>query len=88
MGGMDYSEIERVLAPGDALVMYTDGVTEACNAAGELFGEPRLEALLSEAGRLDPEALTARIVEAVRVFEDGSPQTDDVTTLVVRLREA
>jgi len=88
MGGMDYSELGLVLAPGDALAMYTDGVTEACNPAEELYGEPRLESLLREVGRLDVETITRRVVEAVKAFEDGSPQTDDVTTLVVRLKDA
>jgi phosphoserine phosphatase RsbU/P len=86
MGGMDYSELGLVLAPGETLAMYTDGVTEACNPAEELFGEPRLETLLSDIGRLDVEEITLRIVAAVKAFEDGSPQTDDVTTLVVRLK--
>jgi serine phosphatase RsbU (regulator of sigma subunit) len=88
MGGMDYSELALVLRPGDALAMYTDGVTEACNATEELFGEPRLESLLREVGGREVAEVTAQIVEAVKAFENGSPQTDDVTTLVVRLRAA
>jgi sigma-B regulation protein RsbU (phosphoserine phosphatase) len=87
MGGMPYSEGRTTLAPGETLVLYTDGVTEACDVTGELFGEPRLEALLAQLGQQPVEAITGAVVAAVKAFENGSPQTDDVTSVVVRYGE-
>ncbi|MET4580116.1 PP2C family protein-serine/threonine phosphatase [Ottowia thiooxydans] len=71
------------LNPGDTLLLYTDGVTEAANPEGSLFGESRLNALASEykAPNSDfPEVL----LEAVRQFEAGAPQTDDITLVTAR----
>jgi sigma-B regulation protein RsbU (phosphoserine phosphatase) len=76
---------ERVveLRPGDVLVMYTDGVTEAMTPAGELFGEERLRREI-EKRREEPAAKIVRgIWEAVLAFEAGE-QEDDATLVVVR----
>jgi serine phosphatase RsbU (regulator of sigma subunit) len=61
-------------------------VTEAKSADGHWFGEPRLEAFLRAAGR--PAAvrtLSAELIDAVRQYEDGCAQSDDITCLTVRL---
>jgi sigma-B regulation protein RsbU (phosphoserine phosphatase) len=73
------------IAPGDRLVVFSDGVTEARNAREEEFGEARLvEAVLREGPR--PLALLpAAILAAVEGFT-GTPQADDVTLLVARGR--
>ena len=71
------------LAPGDSLLMYTDGVTEAMDAAGELFGEERLLAALSIAAP-DVVGLTAAIESAVAGFAQEAPQADDITLLAIR----
>jgi len=65
------------LSAGDSLFAYTDGVTEAQNAKGELFGESRLEAALKESGPLFVEA----IGKAVAEFVDGAEPSDDITML-------
>lgn len=81
-----YADAREQLAPGDVLVIYSDGVTEALNPAGEEFGEDRLVALV-EAHRDAPAAdLLDRLIDAVQDFAAGAPQHDDVTALVVKYR--
>lgn len=72
------------LAPGDTLVLYTDGVTEAMDAERRQFGEERLEALV-RAHHAEPAAqLVERVLSAVREHAGSAPASDDVTVLVVR----
>jgi PAS domain S-box-containing protein len=78
-----WEERRVVAAPGDAIVLYTDGVTDTRGADGERFGQDRLGALLQDAGGLEAEEIAARIDEALRAFERG-PQRDDVALLVLR----
>jgi len=71
------------LAPGETLLAFTDGVTEARSASGELFGSQRFEALLTGAsGPL--RSLLDRIEAAVQRHTGGAPQTDDITLLAAR----
>jgi serine phosphatase RsbU (regulator of sigma subunit) len=80
-----YEEARRTMRPGEWLVAVTDGVTEAQNVAGELYGGSRLEALLA---RLDPQTSAAAVIEAIRAdvaaFVAGAEASDDLTALVVR----
>jgi sigma-B regulation protein RsbU (phosphoserine phosphatase) len=71
------------LAAGDMLFLYTDGVTEAENRKGDLFGQERLEAALRAAGGLPARALIEHVVAAVNAFADGAPQSDDITCVAV-----
>jgi sigma-B regulation protein RsbU (phosphoserine phosphatase) len=81
-------EIAEVrLAPGDTLVLYTDGVTDAANAAGEEFGESRLLNTLEKHSDLAAGPLLEEIVGAVQQFSSGSEQQDDVTVVVARCLE-
>jgi sigma-B regulation protein RsbU (phosphoserine phosphatase) len=70
------------LQTGDRMVLYTDGVTEACNADEEEFGEQRLLTVLQENRRRSPEAIQKEILLAVSAFSHGTWQ-DDATLLVV-----
>lgn len=76
---MEFSESSLVLAPGDLVLVYTDGVTEAANANGQMFGEARLETLLAGDGGATAEVAIRSIADAVAAFEDGTAQTDDIT---------
>lgn len=78
----DLSEEEVLLVPGDALVLYTDGVTEARAPGGGFFGEERLHALLKSSTGLDADEIAGRIERAVLDFQDNEPH-DDVAVLVV-----
>lgn len=77
-----YREGELWLRPGDTLFLFTDGVTEAVDAREELFGEARLTAVL-DAHRAAPARLPEVVIEAVRGFEAGCPQADDITCVVL-----
>ena len=69
--------------PGDMLVLYTDGITEAQNAQETLFGEERLlEAARANLGRPALDVLNAVLAEVQR-FVDGAPQSDDITLMIV-----
>jgi len=72
------------LAPGDVLVAYTDGVTEAADARGELYGEARLEGLLTGLVDRTPRAIVAAIEAGVGAFVGSAPVADDTTLLALR----
>jgi len=84
MPQMSYEEKETVVAPGEGVLFYTDGLIEAHNPQGEMFGTPRLRGLLSE----DPESgrlLSATLIEELRRFTgEGWEQEDDITLLTLR----
>ena len=71
------------LGPGDALVFYTDGITESRNTAGETFGEERLMAVLRDVAGETSETIADAVVAAARRF--GTRLRDDVAVLVVRV---
>lgn len=79
-----YEEREIALQPGDRLVLFTDGVSEATDASGELFGEQRIEELVTAARNLDAHELQQTIVNASTAFSGGEIE-DDVTLVVVAL---
>jgi phosphoserine phosphatase len=72
------------LAPGDLLVLLSDGVFETFAPDGEGFGEDRVEAVLRDHHREPTEALSARLLDAVRAFARGAAQADDVTMVLVK----
>jgi serine phosphatase RsbU (regulator of sigma subunit) len=72
------------LAPGDWIVFATDGVTEAFSAAGEVFGNDRLEARLAELAATDPGEMIAGVSATITEFAQGVPQSDDLTGLALR----
>ena len=81
-----YEEETVRLEDGDALVVFSDGVTEALNAAGEEFGEERLIPCVTANCGGTPEALLDCILSTVRTFAASAVQNDDVTALVLRYR--
>jgi sigma-B regulation protein RsbU (phosphoserine phosphatase) len=82
----EFSETTAQLNPGDVLVFYTDGVVEAVDGQGEMFGFERLRQLLDETRLRRPRSLTRQIVRAVRAFTGDAPQSDDITLVVLRRR--
>jgi sigma-B regulation protein RsbU (phosphoserine phosphatase) len=80
---VDLEEEAVEFSPGDTMILYTDGVTEAINADEQPFGEERLKAILaSNAGARAEEIVTA-IADAVHSFAGSEPQADDFTILAV-----
>ena len=72
------------LEPGDTLVLFSDGVTEAQNVVDEEFGEARLLDVLRAAAAEPAAALIERVMAAIDAFAGGAPQFDDITLLVAR----
>jgi serine phosphatase RsbU (regulator of sigma subunit) len=77
-----YEDRSAVLDPGDLLLVYTDGVTDARDPSGAFFGEDRLRELAASAAGADPDALATAIVQAVREHRAGADPFDDLTLLV------
>jgi len=75
------------LMKDDILVAYTDGITEAANPAGELWGEQRLAELLRSSTAMTSGEIVEKILTAVTEFANGEPQRDDVTLVVMKVQE-
>ncbi|MBW7920592.1 MAG: serine/threonine-protein phosphatase [Rubellimicrobium sp.] len=82
--GEPFTAAEIALAPGDLLLAYTDGVTEATDPQQTLFGEARLRAAVEAAQSGGPDALVAALVQVLEGFAAGSEQADDITLLALR----
>jgi serine phosphatase RsbU (regulator of sigma subunit) len=82
----NYAVAEVRLNPGDKLVVYTDGVTEAQNAAGEFFGKKRLQETVADHAAEPCQAVHDAIQTAVSAFTQGAEQSDDITLLVLEYR--
>jgi sigma-B regulation protein RsbU (phosphoserine phosphatase) len=80
----EFQEHTVSLSPGDTLIMYTDGVTEAMNAEGELFGEAHLHEVASRNCGIEPSDMVAAINEAVAAHVGEEPASDDATLIVIR----
>jgi len=76
------------LEPGDTLVLFSDGVTEAMDPQEDLFGMPRLLQLLTGHSETPLDELQKLVLEAVENFARGASQADDLTLLMVRYRAA
>ena len=76
----------ETLVPGDLLVTYTDGVTEAADEEDELYGEERLVDVLGSCHNLHPEVVVRRVLEDVGEHAGMAPQSDDITLLTIRYK--
>jgi sigma-B regulation protein RsbU (phosphoserine phosphatase) len=81
-----YEQHELELQSGDALIFYTDGVTEAMNQYSEEFGLERLLAVIGAASSTSAENIRNIIYEAVLQFAGDTPQADDLTLVVVKVK--
>jgi phosphoserine phosphatase RsbU/P len=84
----EYTTASVKLEPGDTLVLFSDGVTEAMDPDDQLFGAPRLKEVLTGLMDTPLEEIQKKVLESVENFSRGAPQTDDVTLLLVRYRAA
>ena len=82
---VEYEERQMTLDAGDTLLLYTDGVTEARNQAGEMYGERRLSQLVEENAHLSAQELLDRIYETAQEWGRGVVQYDDVTAVVMKV---
>jgi serine phosphatase RsbU (regulator of sigma subunit) len=82
-------EEDRIeLRKGDALVFYTDGITEAMDQHSDLFGDARLGRLLTEHGHLDAADLRERILREIEAFVGAADQHDDMTMILIKVEES
>lgn len=84
MPGAEVGSTTIELQPGDSLVLYSDGVSEAYNAADQMFEESGLLECLKQAGGRSAGELAADVLQAVRRFAGDHPQSDDITVVTVR----
>ena len=82
--GFEYPSGHRTMAPGERLCVVTDGITEAMNPRGELYGAARLKALLAGLGSAAPDAIVTALGNDVREFAGTAEQSDDLTLLCIR----
>ena len=82
-----YREKRTKLKPGDKLVLYTDGVTEAQDAAEEFFGDDRLLSVIAREKEHDQQEIVTAIRQAVNDFENGKDHYDDATILALSFKD-
>jgi sigma-B regulation protein RsbU (phosphoserine phosphatase) len=81
--GLEVPRVSLQLEPGDSLVLYTDGVTEAMNEKDEFFGDERLLGLLAEPRTSAAETVSS-VVSALRAFVGKREAADDIAILALR----
>jgi sigma-B regulation protein RsbU (phosphoserine phosphatase) len=79
-----YEQAEVNLSPGDLLVIYTDGFSEAMNPNLEEWGEERLIHAIAACNCLPAKDSIAKIMQAADAFASGAPQSDDMTLVILR----
>ena len=82
----EYRNNEIVVRPGDVLVLYTDGIIEARDARGTMFGIERLQQLVAR-GAEEPQGLLHNIIAEVQAHQDGPVGSDDQTLVVLKITE-
>jgi sigma-B regulation protein RsbU (phosphoserine phosphatase) len=83
-----YEQTDVTLEPGDAIVVYSDGVTDAVDPAEQEFGETRLLQSIQQAADGSAQALVDAVIDAVNRHAAGAAQSDDVTIMAIRYRGA
>jgi sigma-B regulation protein RsbU (phosphoserine phosphatase) len=83
-----YESGEVQLEPGELLVVFSDGVTEACDESGQFFGEDRLIDLLLRHADLPGDRLARAVIDAVDGFVGPHPQQDDITVITAQVAPA
>lgn len=83
----EYQEQRIDIRPGDLLLAFTDGVTDAMNPDQEAFGEERLEALAGQVAHLPVAQIISRISQELRAWMRDAPQFDDLTFIVTKIKE-
>jgi serine phosphatase RsbU (regulator of sigma subunit)/pSer/pThr/pTyr-binding forkhead associated (FHA) protein len=86
MESAEFPVSQEILLPGDKVVIYSDGVTEAQNTAAEFFGKKRLREIIAAHAQESSTAIHDAIQEAVSAFTEGAAQSDDITVLVLEFQ--
>ena len=80
---LEFAQGEASMAPGDALLLYSDGVSEAMDLHGQEYGEDRLQEAWRRHGTLPPAECIGKLMAEVEAFRAGAPQSDDITLVVL-----
>jgi sigma-B regulation protein RsbU (phosphoserine phosphatase) len=80
-----FDQVELRMNAGDVVVFYTDGITEACNEAGDFFGVPGLEEVIVSNGHREPEPLIDAVLATLERFAAGRPFDDDCTIVAMKV---
>lgn len=83
----NYEEVEITMEPGDMIVIFSDGVSDASNDMGDFFSEDRLIDMIRENRKLEPEPLIQLICKSIEDFVENTPQFDDITLSIVKRNE-
>ena len=88
MPEIEYDETHLTLMPGDIIIIYSDGVTEAIGSGDRMYGMDALRDMISTL-QLNPSAqsIVEKIIESVRVFAGDRPQSDDMTVIAIYVQE-
>jgi sigma-B regulation protein RsbU (phosphoserine phosphatase) len=86
MEDFEYASGSETLQPDETLFLYTDGLTDAVNLSGTLFGKERLEGTLDGASRRSPAEMVDHVWNRIGSFSTGAAAADDMTCLVLRRR--
>ena len=81
---VQYHSTEMAWHPGDLLVLYSDGITEAFNPNAEMYGLERLQALISKKRHLSPEEIKTEILSDLQAHQQGESTNDDITLIVAK----
>jgi sigma-B regulation protein RsbU (phosphoserine phosphatase) len=84
--GAPYDEETVSLAPGDWLIVFSDGVSEALSAEGDEYGEARIVTVVQKNASAEPQQMLEALFADVRAFAAGAAQSDDITAMVLRYR--
>lgn len=84
MEEIDLPKATLSIGKGDILMLFSDGVTEATNPSGELFSEESFEQWLLDHNQLSAEEMKKALLETLQVYANGSPQSDDITFIIVK----
>ena len=90
LAGMEdtvYGQSEMQLQAGDRLLLYTDGVTEAHNPGGQLYGDDRVMEVINNTAGESGEIMLSRVLSDVNQFADREPQFDDITLIVLTIKK-
>jgi serine phosphatase RsbU (regulator of sigma subunit) len=81
-----YTTTKSVIGAGDAIVIYTDGMTECCNSEDKIFGKKRLEEVLRNLPKESvPEDYLGALIKAQLIFTHDAPRMDDITILIIKI---
>jgi sigma-B regulation protein RsbU (phosphoserine phosphatase) len=84
--GAPYDEETVTLNPGDWLIVFSDGVSEALSAEGDEYGDARIVSVVQQNANLQPQQMLEALFADVRKFAVGAAQSDDITAMVLRYR--